>query len=796
MLGKRLINSNDAAAGGACTTNTNDYPTTNVAYYKMSSAADEKGTYNGTPSNVNFNVQGKFGNAAEFNGTNSYISLPPGVRQNNNFTASLWFNTNTISAAINLIAFRNGKKFQVQLNGAVGNGGIRVNAGNNTTVDSASGIVTVNNWNHLAVVQSSTTGLTVYLNNSIISSNSGATGDLVTVTGIDSIGSYEGTLNFMDGSIDQVRIFSSALNATQVASLYNEVYCVPTIVPNENFNTVVWSADGTSGDIDINGVGFKPDFVWAKVRTQPYSHNLFDSVRGVGSTHMLFSDSTNSESTNTANSSGNGFVSSFNTDGFTGATGTSANSYFNLTGNNYVSWNWKAGGAAVSNTDGTITSQVSANVDAGFSIVKYTGNNSSSATIGHGLGKMPAMVITKMSEQSGGASSTSQWMIYHKDLTGNVSGDNPYNLYFSAGTEFDLTAFGAYDNITTDVIPITRTSVSTAHNNNNLSTYVAYCFSEVDGYSKIGSYKGTGASGNTIVTGFRPAFVMVKQTSNIGSDNHWNMWDNKRVQYDMLRANTSSSEFAGTLTRINFLSNGFKMMDNDTSRNASGATYIFMAFAEEGLPYVTRNATNPFGDSSELALYKFEDDANDAEGNYNGTASNVTYASGYIDKAAVFTNTSYINGTSLTTGLPLTFSFWVKPTSTANAVGRLISKRSSSTTGFTITGSYSSSLGYPIMGFLNGGSYAGGSSGIATNKLTVGVWSNVVVVVETTGWTSYIDGVLNANNTGSITSNSIAVDFGNVFSIGNWVGSDWTLDQVRIFNRALDSGEVTALYNE
>lgn len=204
MLGKRLINSNDA--GSACTTNTNDYPITNLAYYKMSSAADEKGTYNGTATNVNFNVQGKFGDAGEFNGSSSYISLPAGVRQNNNFTASLWFNTNTISAAINLIAFRNGKKFQVQLNGAVGNGGIRVNAGNNTTVDSASGIVTVNNWNHLTVVQSSTTGLTVYLNNSIISSNSGATGDLVSVTGIDSIGSYEGTLNFMDGEIDQVRI--------------------------------------------------------------------------------------------------------------------------------------------------------------------------------------------------------------------------------------------------------------------------------------------------------------------------------------------------------------------------------------------------------------------------------------------------------------------------------------------------------------------------------------------------------------------------------------------------------------
>ena len=190
-----------------------------IALYEMNGTADDtSGAYNGTPSNIDYNF-GAFGQAAVFNGSSSYISLPPGVRQNNNFTASLWFNTNTISAPINLIAFRNGKKFQVQLNGGVGNGGIRVNAGNNTTVDSASGIVTVNNWNHLAVVQSSTTGLTVYLNNSIVASNSGATGDLVTVTGIDSIGSYAGTANFMDGSIDQIRVFNTALTGAQVTTL-------------------------------------------------------------------------------------------------------------------------------------------------------------------------------------------------------------------------------------------------------------------------------------------------------------------------------------------------------------------------------------------------------------------------------------------------------------------------------------------------------------------------------------------------------------------------------------------------
>ena len=341
------------------------------------------------------------------------------------------------------------------------------------------------------------------------------------------------------------------------------------ILPSDNFNTVLYTGNGSTQA--ITGTGFEPDLVWIKERSSGSSHNIADVVRG--STNYLSSNLTNAQN-NLAST-----ISSFDSNGFS----VGNDGGVNQSAQTYVAWNWKAGGAAVSNPNGTLTSTISANVDAGFSIVKYTGNNSSSATIGHGLGKMPAMVMTKMSEQSGGASSTSQWMIYHKDLTGNVSGDNPYNLYFSTNAELDLTAFGAYDNITTDVIPVTRTSASTAHNNNNLSTYVAYCFAEIAGYSKIGSYTGNGsATGPIVTTGFEPAWVMIKRTD--GTGGAWSMFDNKRDPSNpvqkVLQAQDSAAE-SNVGNACNFNSNNFQLTDSNSQRNTNGGTYIFMAFAAD-----------------------------------------------------------------------------------------------------------------------------------------------------------------------------------------------------------------------
>jgi hypothetical protein len=193
-----------------------------IATYQLDgNANDLSGNYSGTPTDVSYGV-GEFDLAGVFNGSSSYIELPTGVRQDNNFTVSMWFKTNSTTVGQSLISFRNGKKLQIDLNNLnVGSASIRVNSGNNIAVDSATGIFVTDTWYHFTLVQSSVTGVTVYLNNSIVASNSGATGNLVTVSGIDVIGSYENSYSYFNGSIDQARFFNKALNSTEVGILYN-----------------------------------------------------------------------------------------------------------------------------------------------------------------------------------------------------------------------------------------------------------------------------------------------------------------------------------------------------------------------------------------------------------------------------------------------------------------------------------------------------------------------------------------------------------------------------------------------
>jgi hypothetical protein len=530
----------------------------------------ELASYNGTATNVNFNVAGKFGNAGEFNGSSSYINISSLPELTANRSVSMWFKAVSIDNNDRLFGSVQGSNYFNISFGPTNN--ISAYTGG-TLISSASNSISTNVWHNVVLVANGTSGK-LYIDGNEVTSTT-ITSYTINPTAAY-IGTNEGNVGAQvpNASIDQIRIFSSALNATQVTQLYNEIQCVPTIVPSENFNTVLYTGDSTARTIST---GFAPDLVWIKNRNNStnstHDHSLFDSVRTTG--YRVRSNSSGAANDYSSHMSG------FTSGGFNLTTSGALND--GSGSGTYVSWNWKAGGAAVSNTDGTITSQVSANVDAGFSIVKYTGNNSSSATIGHGLGKMPAMVMTKMSEQSGGASSTSQWMIYHKDLTGNVSGDNPYNLYFSTNAELDLTAFGAYDNITTDVIPVTRTSASTAHNNNNLSTYVAYCFAEIAGYSKIGSYTGNGsATGPIVTTGFEPAWVMIKRTD--GTAGAWSMFDNKRDPSNpvqkVLQAQDSAAE-SNVGNACNFNSNNFQLTDSNSQRNTNGGTYIFMAFAAD-----------------------------------------------------------------------------------------------------------------------------------------------------------------------------------------------------------------------
>ena len=342
--------------------------------------------------------------------------------------------------------------------------------------------------------------------------------------------------------------------------------------PSDYFETKLYTGnDANNREISL---GLTPDLTWIKARNVAYSHILFDRIRGLGF-------SLNSNGTNADRNVGSEFSwsnSGCTTDSFTVDRGS--NESLNESGRPMVAWNWKAGGTASSNTDGSITSSVSANTTAGFSIVSYTGNNTDGATVGHGLGVIPSMVITK----SRSTASLTGWMTKHKDLTSN------YNLILngtdSAWNPSSNGWVGDLNSSTTFSLENGSTNGNNA--NQNTITYIAYCFAEKKGYSKFGSYTGNGnADGTFVYTGFKPAFVIIKPYTDAGYT--WNIYDNKRdsdnVVSQVLTANTSSAEITSSNNTLDFLSNGFKCRATDGNTNGSGFGYIYMAFAEN--PFVT-----------------------------------------------------------------------------------------------------------------------------------------------------------------------------------------------------------------
>jgi hypothetical protein len=323
-------------------------------------------------------------------------------------------------------------------------------------------------------------------------------------------------------------------------------------------NPVLWTGNGAS-TINITGVGFQPDFVWAKRRTGGDGHGLFDAVRGVNL--WIQSNTTGAETT----FGGNFGLLSFNADGFTMGNGSAVN----LNTESYVGWNWNAGGSTVTNTSGSISAQVRANPTAGFSIVTYTGNNTSGATVGHGLGATPAFVIVK--KRSGAAN----WRV---GTSASASAALPIDGYLNLtlGLTRDTSTFQSFSSTTLTL------GNSDDVNGGSGGTYVAYCFTAVAGYSSIGSWTGNGSTDGTFVyTGFRPRYIMYKRTNASGDD--WVIMDTARdpsnVATQELYADLSLAE--GTAANnIDILSNGFKARRTQSSINASGGNYIYIAFAE------------------------------------------------------------------------------------------------------------------------------------------------------------------------------------------------------------------------
>lgn len=325
--------------------------------------------------------------------------------------------------------------------------------------------------------------------------------------------------------------------------------------PTEHFNTKLYA--GTNSPQSITGVGFQPDWTWIKVRNIADNHYIYDSVRGA--TKFLNSDLTNAEGT-----LANG-LTSFNSDGFSlGDSGSTNNS-----SNTFVAWNWKAGGTASSNTDGTITTQVSANTTSGVSIATYTGNGSNGATVGHGLGATPDVVILRR------RNGTEAWPVWTSSLAGNTS-----YLRLNAGDAVN-TATDLFNSTTPNSSVVTLGTGG--FSNTNTWTYVMYCFKSIAGFSKFGSYTGNGSTdGPFIYTGFKPAWLLVKKTDSATS---WKLLDNKRDTSNdgtgaNLNADSSDAEDNNSAYAVDFLSNGFKIRNTNGNFNNSGANHIYMAFAE------------------------------------------------------------------------------------------------------------------------------------------------------------------------------------------------------------------------
>ena len=328
--------------------------------------------------------------------------------------------------------------------------------------------------------------------------------------------------------------------------------------PQRHFETLLYTGNGTTGQ-SITGLEFKPDFVWIKSRSFANNHHLFDILRGTDK--ILRSSSNEAESTVTD------VMSSFNNGGFTVKEG-GGNNATNDDGSTFVAWCWKAGGAGVSNAEGDITSSVSVNEEAGFSIVSYTGNGSNGQTVGHGLGKKPAWIILKNRDAS------QNWRVWHEEL----ASDGSKRLLLDAMNASEDAGF-LNDTAPTSTI-FTLGNADDAWNSNG-DKFIAYCWAEIPGYSKFGSYTGNGSTDGTYVhLGFKPAFIITKRTDSTGS---WFIFDNKRNGYNEIEPYVMSNSSNGDATDLGWdiLSNGFKNRNSYSATNGSGGTFVYMAFAAQ-----------------------------------------------------------------------------------------------------------------------------------------------------------------------------------------------------------------------
>ena len=357
---------------------------------------------------------------------------------------------------------------------------------------------------------------------------------------------------------------------------------------NENFVPYLYTGDGASTR-SFTGMGFSPDWLWNKCRTIGFSNQLYDTVRGPNK--GLQTNTAGPENSYT-------LLPSFDTDGFTVDTDGTAGNVLNQPATTYATWSWKAGGAPTATntagvgavpTSGSVlidgaastaalagtiaANKISANTDAGFSIINYTGNGLSGQTVAHGLSSTPDFIIHKDRNTN---SNNNQWNAWHK-----YAGDGDEYGYLSVTNAFTGDAQIIPNG--TDTIELKANLTTT---NQSGHSFIMYAFHSVDGFSKAGSYNGNGSTNGAFVhTGFRPAFVLLKKSSAAGDN--WSIYDTGRDPYNVatkyLIPNSSQTE--GSTTSLDFVSNGFKIRASGSWINTASATYIYMAFAENPFKY-------------------------------------------------------------------------------------------------------------------------------------------------------------------------------------------------------------------
>ena len=543
-------------------------------------------------------IDAKFNEAANFNGSSSKIVLPSySTTFRNNFSVSLWFNINIIPSGgiVSFITgqldyyfycfFRDSDK-KIETRCEIGGTGFIVKS--NTTFSNNSG------WYHVSVTKSSADGLKLYVNGSLENSDSGATGNLDTSSTASVIGAYGNTEYYFSGKIDQVRIFNDALTAGEAGDLYTDettttaatldfpsgAGCIAAYQLDGNGNDLSTNYNGTTTDIGYTGLQFQTDFTWIKRTDGTENHYLQDSVRG--STQQIYSNLSNAQYNETT------AVTSFTSNGF------NIGSYngINNSGEDYVAWNWKAGGNSNTyNKDGTGYSTASAaglttgsltptgssvNTANGFSIIKVnSGSSTADVTVSHGLGVKPSFVLFKKLNSEGGG-----WFTW-------AAGMSPESYYLYLNEALGFSGLGQSGNIwgnqsfTSDVISF-RSGYTVEINRD----VVIYAWAEISGYSNIGAYTGTGGTLTVYTTddgsstgsnGFQPRFVMIKRTT--GGNGNWVIIDNKRDSGDSrLYPNNNLAEDTGQ--GESFISNGFTPRQSSTNdTNILGSVYIYMAFA-------------------------------------------------------------------------------------------------------------------------------------------------------------------------------------------------------------------------